>query len=77
MNYRVVYTMAILSEIYAKLTGKHTTLNRYRVTKFALSRRYDDRKIRQLGFTPQKSMKTTIDESYEWLTQHNLFPLQP
>lgn len=77
LNYRVVYTMAILSEIYAKLTGKHTTLNRYRVTKFALSRRYDDQKIRQLGFSPQRSMETTIDEAYEWLIQHNLFPPQP
>ncbi|UCE12515.1 MAG: NAD-dependent epimerase/dehydratase family protein [Candidatus Heimdallarchaeota archaeon] len=77
INYRMVYTMAVLSEIYAKLTGKHTTLNRYRVTKFALSRRYNDHKIRQLGFEPQKSMKTTIDESYNWLIHHNLFPPHP
>lgn len=75
MNYRLVYAIAVLSEIYAKLTRKYTTLNRYRVTKFALSRRYIDQKIRdELGFKPQKTMEATIDESYEWLIQHNLFP---
>ncbi len=74
-NYRFIYTVAILSEVYAKLTGRHTTLNRYRVTKFALSRRYIDQKIKnELGFHPQKTMEATIDESYEWLLQKNLFP---
>lgn len=73
-NYNLVYTIAVLSEIYAKLTGKHTTLNRYRVSKFALSRRYIDQKIKMLGFVPQKTMEATIDESYEWFVQHNLFP---
>ena len=74
-NFRLVYTIAVLSEIYSKLTGRRTTLNRYRVTKFAYSRRYIDQKIRdELGFSPQKSMDATIDESYEWLLQQNLFP---
>ncbi|UCG03955.1 MAG: NAD(P)-dependent oxidoreductase [Candidatus Heimdallarchaeota archaeon] len=77
-NYRLVYAIAVLSEIYAKLTGRHTTLNRYRVTKFALSRRYIDQKIKEdLGFQPQKTMEATIDESYEWLLQQNLFPPSP
>jgi nucleoside-diphosphate-sugar epimerase len=74
-DYRLVYTAAILSEIYAKITGNFTTLNRYRVTKFALSRRYIDEKIKkQLGFTPQKSMRKTIIESYEWTVRHKLLP---
>ncbi len=75
VNYRLVYTTAALSEIYVKLTGRYTTLNRYRVTKFTLSRRYIDQKIRdELGFKPQKTMEATIDESYEWLVQHDLYP---
>jgi nucleoside-diphosphate-sugar epimerase len=74
-SFRLVYTIAVLSEIYAKLTGKRTTLNRYRVTKFAYSRRYLDKKIKEeLGFSPQKSMEETIDESYEWFLQQKLFP---
>ncbi len=74
-NYRLVYAIAILSEIYVKITGKHTTLNRYRVSKFGHSRRYIDQKIKdELGFQPQKTMEITIDESLEWLTQRNLFP---
>ncbi|MFX1517826.1 MAG: NAD-dependent epimerase/dehydratase family protein [Promethearchaeota archaeon] len=74
-NFRFVYTVAVLSEIYAKLTGRHTTLNRYRVTKFAFSRRYIDNKIKnELGFHPEKSMEVTIDEAYEWLLHQNLFP---
>jgi len=74
-NYRLVYTVAVLSELYEKLTGKRTTLNRYRVTKFAHSRRYQDKKIREeIGFIPQKTMEATIDESYEWLTLNGLFP---
>ncbi|MFX1282690.1 MAG: NAD-dependent epimerase/dehydratase family protein [Promethearchaeota archaeon] len=75
VSYRMVYTIAVLSEIYVKLTGRHTTLNRYRVTKFALSRRYIDQKIKDvLGFKPQKTMEATIDEAYKWLVQHNLYP---
>jgi len=74
-DFRLVYTVAILSEIYAKITRKHTTLNRYRVTKFAFSRRYNDNKIKnELRFQPQKSMEVTIDEAYEWLIQKKLFP---
>ncbi len=74
-NFRLVYTIAILSEIYVKITGRHTTLNRYRVSKFARSRRYIDQKIKnELGFHPQKTMETTIDESLEWLVQRDLFP---
>ncbi|MHA1971960.1 MAG: NAD-dependent epimerase/dehydratase family protein [Candidatus Hodarchaeales archaeon] len=75
MNYQLVYTVAVLSEIYAKITGKHTTLNRYRVTKFSNSRRYIDQKIQKdLGFKPTKDLETTVLESYEWLVKHNLFP---
>lgn len=77
-NYRLIYTVAVLSEIFTKITGRKTTLNRYRVTKFAHSRRYNDQKIRkEIGFIPQKNMETTIDESYEWLTNKGLFPPKP
>ena len=74
-NYQLVYTAAVLSEIYSKFTGKRTMLNRYRVTKFSLSRRYDDSKIfKDIKFIPEKNMKTTINESYQWCKEHNLFP---
>ncbi len=75
MNYRLVYTVAVVSEIYSKLSGRKTTLNRYRVTKFAKSRRYNDTKIKtELNYNPEKDMETTLDESYEWLTKNGLFP---
>jgi len=74
-NYQLVYTAAVLSEIYSKLTGKKTMLNRYRVTKFSLSRRYNDSKIvKDINFIPEKNMETTIKESYQWVKEHNLFP---
>ncbi|MFW9780209.1 MAG: NAD-dependent epimerase/dehydratase family protein [Candidatus Heimdallarchaeota archaeon] len=76
LNYRLVYTIATLSEVFAKITGKKTTLNRYRVTKFASSRRFNDQKIRnELGFTPQKDMETTIRESYEWFKNQGYLPM--
>ena len=74
MNYRLVYTLAVFSELYTKVTGQETTLNRYRVSKFGQSRRYLDEKIRSLGFMPQKSLQATIDESYEWALDNKLFP---
>lgn len=75
MNYRLVYSVAVLSEIYSKIFGKKTTLNRYRVTKFARSRRYVDSKIhKDLNYKPEKSMEITIDESYEWMINEKLFP---
>jgi nucleoside-diphosphate-sugar epimerase len=75
MNYRLIYTVAVLSEIYSKLTGRKTNLNRYRVTKFARTRRYDDTKIRsELNFSPEKNMKVTLDESYTWLKEQGLIP---
>ncbi|WP_455139451.1 NAD-dependent epimerase/dehydratase family protein [Candidatus Hodarchaeum mangrovi] len=75
INYYLVYSLAVLSEIYAKVTGRPTTLNRYRVTKFSRSRRYIDKKIKNhLGFNPEKDLKTTITESYEWFVTNNKFP---
>ncbi|MHA2345532.1 MAG: NAD-dependent epimerase/dehydratase family protein [Candidatus Hodarchaeales archaeon] len=75
MNYRFLYSIAILSEVYSKIFGKKPTLNRYRVTKFARSRRYVDSKIRNnLGFRAEKNMVDTIDESYKWLIDKKLFP---
>ena len=41
INYRLAFGMAVLSEFYSKVTGKKTTLNRYRIRKFGASRRYD------------------------------------
>ena len=74
-NYQLVYTAAVLSELYSKITGRKTLLNRYRVTKFSLSRRYDDSKIvKDINFIPEKNMETTIEESYQWLKTNNLFP---
>ena len=74
-NYQLVYTAAVISEIYSKLTGKKTMLNRYRVTKFSLSRRYNDSKIfKDINFIPEKNMETTINESYHWFKENNLFP---
>ncbi|MFX0087507.1 MAG: NAD-dependent epimerase/dehydratase family protein [Candidatus Hodarchaeota archaeon] len=74
MNYQLVYTIAVLSEVYTKITGHQTTLNRYRVTKFANSRRFNDQKIKKIGFKAEKDMKTTIDESLEWCTKNNYYP---
>jgi nucleoside-diphosphate-sugar epimerase len=76
MNYRLVYSLAVLSEIYSKISRKKTTLNRYRVTKFANSRRFNDQKITELGFIPEKDMKTTIDESLNWCIEHGLIPFK-
>jgi nucleoside-diphosphate-sugar epimerase len=74
-NYQLVYTAAVLSELYSKITGRKTLLNRYRVTKFSLSRRYDDSKIvKDINFIPEKNMETTIEESYQWLKSNDLFP---
>ncbi|NHJ01044.1 MAG: NAD(P)-dependent oxidoreductase [Candidatus Heimdallarchaeota archaeon] len=74
MNYHLVYALAIFSEAYTKITGHDTTLNRYRVSKFGQSRRYIDTKIRSLGFEPQKTMKQTIDEAFDWAVENGLFP---
>ena len=74
MNFRLVYSIAVLSEVYSKISGRQTTLNRYRVTKFANSRRFNDQKIKKIGFKPEKDMQTTIDESLEWCTKNNLLP---
>jgi len=75
INYHLVYFLAVLSEVYAKVTGRPTTLNRYRVTKFSRSRRYIDKKIKDhIGFNPKKDLKTTITESYEWFIENNQFP---
>ena len=76
MNYQLVYTLAVLSEVYSKLTGRNTTLNRYRVTKFANSRRYNDNKIKKIGFKAEKDMRTTIDESFDWCIKQEYFPFE-
>ncbi|MFQ5978390.1 MAG: NAD-dependent epimerase/dehydratase family protein [Candidatus Heimdallarchaeota archaeon] len=71
LNFRLVYTAAIFSEIWAKITGKKTTLNRYRVTKFSKSRMYDMTKIQQeLGFKPRYDLQASAQGAVEWLIQH-------
>ncbi|MHA2271409.1 MAG: NAD-dependent epimerase/dehydratase family protein [Candidatus Hodarchaeales archaeon] len=70
MNFRLTYTAAILSELWAKITGKKTTLNRYRVTKFSKSRTYDMTKIKKdLGFEPQYDLQMSAQGAVEWLIQ--------
>ncbi|MFW9915514.1 MAG: NAD-dependent epimerase/dehydratase family protein [Candidatus Thorarchaeota archaeon] len=71
LNFRLTYTAAIFSEIWAKITGRKATLNRYRVTKFSKSRTYDMTKIKKnLGFAPQYDLQMSAQGAVEWLIEH-------
>ncbi len=63
----------ILSEMIRKITGKPSTLNRYRVLKFARDRLFDDSKIREeLGFYPICTPDETISRTVELLLEREL-----
>ncbi|MHA1214782.1 MAG: NAD-dependent epimerase/dehydratase family protein [Candidatus Hodarchaeales archaeon] len=71
--YWLAYTVGFLSEILAKIKGKPTTLNRYRVIKFAKDRLFDDSKIRQeLGYDPQVTAEVAIKKTITWIKENNL-----
>ncbi len=71
-NFRFVYSVAVLSEIWSKITRRKSTLNRYRVTKFSKSRAYDMTRIQKdLGYKPRYDLQTSIKQTVEWLIAHN------
>jgi nucleoside-diphosphate-sugar epimerase len=72
-SYHLAYIGGVVSEIIGKLKGKPSTLNRYRVIKFAKDRLFDDSKIRlELGYQPKLSAETTILDTVEWLINEGI-----
>jgi len=72
INFRLAYTAAVLSEIWAKLSGRKTTLNRYRVTKFSKSRVYDMTRVkRDLSYEPHYDLRTSAKAAVEWLIDND------
>ena len=71
--YILAYSVGFLSEILGKLRGKRSTLNRYRVIKFARDRLFDDTKIRsELGYEPKWSAEETITKTVDWLQKEGI-----
>ena len=72
-NYHLAYLIGFTSEMIGKIRGKPSTLNRYRVLKFARDRLFDDTKIRgELGYYPICTSDETISKSVEWLLKKGL-----
>ncbi|MHA2297054.1 MAG: NAD-dependent epimerase/dehydratase family protein [Candidatus Hodarchaeales archaeon] len=72
-SYRLAYLAGLISEIKSKISGKPSTLNRYRVVKFGKNRLYDASKIEQeLFFSPKYDAKTSIERTIEWLKSEKL-----
>ncbi len=72
-SYSLAYLGGFISEILGKLRGKPSTLNRYRVIKFAKDRLFDDSKIRsELGYQPKASAEATITSTVEWLQKEGI-----
>ncbi|MFW9994628.1 MAG: NAD-dependent epimerase/dehydratase family protein, partial [Candidatus Odinarchaeota archaeon] len=70
-NYRLIFTLAVISELYTKITGRKTILNRYRVRKFGSSRRYDMSRIKsELAYEPIYGFDETIKRSFAWLYEN-------
>ncbi len=74
--YRFLYTIGYLSEVYGKIRGKTTTLNRYRIGKFASHRLFDQSKIqKELGYYPMYSAEETLRDSVNWALESELIEL--
>ena len=68
--YRFALALGLAAETMTRLRRKEpkTSLSRYRVRKFALSRDFDSNKIRtDLGFKPQVDLKTGLRNTIDWL----------
>lgn len=71
--YILAYLAGVFGEIKGKVFKKPSTLNRYRVLKFATDRLYDDSKVRaELGFQPAFNAEQTISQTLKWLLEENL-----
>lgn len=69
----LAYSVGLISEIIGNVRGRPSTLNRYRVLKFAKDRLFDDSKIRsELGFEPQIPAKEAITRTVNWLKNKNI-----
>ncbi len=65
--YWLIYGLAFISEMKDKLLGTKSTLNRYRIQKFAATRIYDDSRIQTLlGFKPRYSLSITLRDAWNW-----------
>lgn len=71
--YYLAYTGGVISEIIGKIKGKPSTLNRYRVIKFAKDRLFDDSRIRaELGYQSKATAEATIIDTVEWLINEGI-----
>lgn len=71
--YYLAYFGGFVAEIIGKIKRKPSTLNRYRVIKFAKDRLFDDTKIRsELGYQPKASAEVTITNTVEWLQKEGI-----
>jgi len=71
--YILAYSVGLVSEIIGKIRKKPSTLNRYRVIKFAKDRLFDDSKIRSdLGYEPKETAEETITRTVEWLQKESI-----
>ncbi len=72
-SFRIAYLTAFFFEIVAKFRRKPSTLNRYRVIKFAKDRCIDDSKIhRELGFVPKVDAALSFEKAVTWLKNEGL-----
>ncbi len=71
--YWLAYAIASLAELKDLMFGTKSTLNRYRIQKFSMTRLYDNSKIRRkLKFKPQHDLQATLSEAWKSLIQGEL-----
>ncbi len=71
--YFLAYLVGLFGEIKSKIFKRKSTLNRYRVLKFATDRLYDDSRIRsELGYRPEYGAEQTITNTIRWLQKEGL-----
>ena len=75
-NFHLAYSLGVLSEIIGKARGKPSTLNRYRVLKFARDRLFDDTKIREeLNYQPMCTAEESVNRTIDWLLEANVIKI--
>ncbi|MHA1166724.1 MAG: NAD-dependent epimerase/dehydratase family protein [Candidatus Hodarchaeales archaeon] len=70
--YKIAYLTAYIMEMLSKITGKKTTLTRYRIQKLGKNRLYDSSKIEQeLSYKRKYDAQRSITRTVEWILSVN------
>ncbi len=73
ISFPLAITVAIISEIMAKIKGSKPKISRRRVNQFSRTRVYSTDKIKEIvGFEPKYDVKAAFQDAFNWMKEQKI-----